>query len=294
MTISFSSFPGLPPGVVLTMVFIFGLLIGSFLNVCIRRLPAEQPEERSIVHPRSHCPHCKAPIDWYDNIPLLSYLLLAGKCRSCKMPISALYPVVELITALLFLASAAVFGLTFIALKWTIFACLMIVLVFTDIIARILPDPITFGGLAAGLVLAFFSVPEDGAAAWLSRRLFDFPPPAPVLSLADTLFGAALGGGLLWLVGEVYFKMRGREGMGFGDVKMMTLVGAFLGPQRTFLTILVGSLLGSILGLLFILVRRKGADYELPFGSFLGIAALLVVFFGTPVLEWYLRISGIR
>jgi leader peptidase (prepilin peptidase)/N-methyltransferase len=274
--------------------FVLGLLMGSFLNVCISRLPKENPAERSIVKPRSHCPKCKTPIAWYDNIPLLSYLLLGGKCRACMAKISAVYPGVELLTGLLFLACLSSFGISFAALKWALFSCVLLVLVFTDIFDRILPDAVNYFGLGAGLLLSLFFEPADGAAAWLAGKVFAYPPPSPVLSFVDALFGGALGGGLLWLVGVVYLKWRGREGMGFGDVKMMAMAGAFLGPQRTFLTILVGSLLGSGLGLLFILIRRKGSDYELPFGTFLGVAALLVVFFGNPVLDWYLRISGIR
>jgi leader peptidase (prepilin peptidase)/N-methyltransferase len=168
------------------------------------------------------------------------------------------------------------------------------VLVFTDIIDRILPDPVNYFGLGTGLLFAFFLEPSDGTAEWLARKIFAYPPPSLAQSMVDALLGATLGGGMLWLVGEVYLKWRGREGMGFGDVKMMAMAGVFLGPQRTFLTILVGSLLGSVLGLLFILVGRKDSNYELPFGTFLGVAALLVVFFGSPVLDWYFRFSGIR
>jgi leader peptidase (prepilin peptidase)/N-methyltransferase len=283
-----------PEAFIYAFTFVLGLLVGSFLNVCISRLPREEPAERSIVKPRSHCPKCKTPITWYDNIPLLSYLLLDGKCRACKAKISALYPVVELLTGLLFLACLSSFGVSFAALKWALFSCVLLVLVFTDIFDRILPDPVNYFGLGAGLLLSLCYEPADGVAAWLSGKIFAYPPPSPVLSFVDALLGGALGGGLLWLVGVVYLKWRGREGMGFGDVKMMAMVGAFLGPQRTFLTILVGSLLGSVLGLLFILLRRKDSDYELPFGTFLGAAALLVVFFGNPVLDWYLHISGIR
>jgi leader peptidase (prepilin peptidase)/N-methyltransferase len=274
--------------------FVLGLLVGSFLNVCISRLPKEEPEARSIVKPRSHCPKCKAPIAWYDNIPLLSYLLLGGKCRACKAKISAVYPAVELLTGMLFLACLLVFGESLAALKWAVFCSLLVVLVFTDILDRILPDPVNFFGLGVGLLFACLVELADGTAEWLARKLFAYPPPVPVLSFFDSIFGAVLGGGLLWLVGEVYLKWRGREGMGFGDVKMMAMVGAFLGPQRTFLTILAGSLLGSILGMLFIFFRRKGSDYELPFGTFLGVAALLVIFFGSPILDWYLRTTGIR
>lgn len=291
---SFTAVEFLPLGIVYLFVFVLGLMVGSFLNVCIRRLPKEAREERSIVRPRSHCPRCKTPIAWYDNVPLISYLVLRGKCRACQAPISAVYPAVELLTGLLLVACVGAFGLTLEATKWSVFVCLLVVLVFTDVFERILPDAVNFFGLGVGLVLSFVLASPDGAAEWLARRLFEFPPPEPALSFVDALLGAGLGGGLLWLVGEVYLKLRGREGMGLGDVKMMAMVGTFLGPQRTLLTILVGSLLGSVIGLLFIRLRRKGTDYELPFGAFLGVAAVLVVFFGDAALGWYLRISGLR
>jgi leader peptidase (prepilin peptidase) / N-methyltransferase len=159
--------------------------------------------------------------------------------------------------------------------------------VFTDLRERILPDVINYTGFAIGLAFSLAMSPTDGTANWLASRIFEFPPPAPVVSLADALIGAAVGSSLLWLVSELYFRVRGREGMGLGDVKMMLLVGAFLGVKRTLLTILVGSLLGSVLGMLFILVRRKNSEYELPFGSFLGVAAVLVAFFGTAAVNWY-------
>jgi leader peptidase (prepilin peptidase)/N-methyltransferase len=270
--------------------FLFGLIIGSFLNVCILRIPGG----KSIVMPASACPKCGAPIRPYDNIPVLSYLFLRGKCRSCKTPISPMYPLVELITGVLFLACYLAFGLTFEALKWTAFSAIMIVLVFTDLRERLLPDVVNFTGLALGLALSFFTKPTDGTALWVANHLFDFPPPAPVLSFADAILGAVVGSGLLWLVSEAYFRLRGREGMGLGDVKMMLMAGAFLGTKRTLLTILAGSLLGSILGLAVILARRKETDYELPFGTFLGMAALLVVFFGTPVVNWYQSMLLVR
>jgi leader peptidase (prepilin peptidase) / N-methyltransferase len=265
------------------LAFLFGLVIGSFLNVCILRIPGG----KSIVLPASACPKCGDPIRPYDNIPVLSYLILRGKCRACKTPISPMYPLVEFLTGLLFLACYSAFGLTTEALKWAIFSAIMIVLVFTDLRERLLPDVVNYTGLALGLALSFVTKPTDGSALWLANHIFDFPPPAPVLSFADAILGAALGSGLLWLVSEAYFRLRGREGMGLGDVKMMLMAGAFLGAKRTLLTILVGSVLGSVLGLVVILVRRKEADYELPFGTFLGAAALLVVFFGTPVVNWY-------
>jgi leader peptidase (prepilin peptidase) / N-methyltransferase len=271
-------------------VFLFGLIIGSFLNVCILRIPGG----KSIVMPASACPKCAAPIRPYDNIPVISYVILGGKCRACKTPISPMYPLVELLTGLLFLACYLAFGLTVETLKWAVFSAIMIVLVFTDLRERLLPDVVNYTGLALGLALSFFIKPTDGTALWIANHIFDFPPPAPVLSFADAIFGAAFGSSLLWLVSEAYFRLRGREGMGLGDVKMMLMAGAFLGTKRTLLTILAGSLLGSILGVAVILARRKEADYELPFGTFLGMAALLVVFFGTPVVNWYQSLLMVR
>jgi leader peptidase (prepilin peptidase) / N-methyltransferase len=271
-------------------VFLFGLIIGSFLNVCILRIPSG----KSIVLPASACPKCGEPIRPYDNIPVLSYLLLHGKCRGCKTKISWMYPLVELLTGLLFLGCFYAFGISVETEKWAAFSAIMIVLVFTDLRERILPDVVNFTGLAIGLLFSLFTKPTDGTALWIANHLFDYPPPAPVLSLVDATLGAAVGGGLLWVVSEAYFKLRGREGMGLGDVKMMLMAGAFLGAKRTLLTILAGSLLGSVLGVAIILARRKDADYELPFGTFLGAGALLVVFFGTPLVNWYQSLLMVR
>jgi leader peptidase (prepilin peptidase) / N-methyltransferase len=265
------------------LVFLFGLVIGSFLNVCILRIPREE----SVVLPASHCPACGAPIRPYDNIPVVSWLLLRGRCRNCKVRISTLYPTVELLSGLLFLACYFAFGLTAEALKWSVFAALIIVLTITDFRERILPDKVNFLGLGLGLGLSLFTPPVDGTALWLSGHLFTFPPPAPLLSIADALLGAGAASGLLWTVAEGYFRARGREGMGLGDVKMMAMVGAFLGLQRALLTILVGSILGSLIGGAIIAMRHKGRDFELPFGTFLGAGAMLVVFFGSPTLAWY-------
>jgi leader peptidase (prepilin peptidase)/N-methyltransferase len=271
-------------------VFLFGLIIGSFLNVCIVRIPSG----KSIVLPASACPKCGLAIRPYDNIPVLSYLLLRGKCRGCKTKISPMYPAVELLTGLLFLGCFYVFGISVETAKWAAFSAIMVVLVFTDLRERILPDVVNFTGLGIGLIFSLFIKPTDGTALWIANHLFDYPPPSPVLSLVDAILGAAVGGGLLWLVSEAYFKLRGREGMGLGDVKMMLMAGAFLGAKRTLLTILAGSLLGSVLGLAVILARRKDAEYELPFGTFLGAGALLVVFFGTPVVNWYQSLLMVR
>jgi len=280
----------LPATFIGSFAFLFGLIIGSFLNVCIVRIP----ERKSIVTPASACPKCGTPIPPYDNIPVLSYVFLGGKCRACKVKISAIYPLVELLTALLFLGCYLAFGLSLETLKWAAFSAVTIVLVFTDLRERILPDVVNYSGLGLGLVLSLVTRPADGTAVWLANRMFDFPPPEPALSLADALLGAMLGGGLLWLVSEVYFRLRKREGMGMGDVKMMLMVGAFLGPKRTILTIFAGSLLGSIIGVAYILAKRKGSSYELPFGTFLGMAALLAAFFGTQVVDWYQSLLMVR
>ena len=271
-------------------VLLFGLVLGSFLNVCIVRIPSG----KSVVLPASACPQCGTAIRPYDNVPVLSYLVLGGKCRGCKAKISLMYPVVEALTGLLFLGCYFAFGLTVEGLKWAIFSAILVVLIFTDLRERLLPDVVNYTGLGLALVLSFFAQPTDGTARWLSSHIFEFPPPSPVLSFADALLGATVGGGLLWLVSEAYFRLRGREGMGFGDVKMMLMAGAFLGVKRTLLTIMGGSLLGSILGIAFILSRRKDSDYELPFGTFLGFAAILAVFFGTPLVNWYQSLLMLR
>jgi leader peptidase (prepilin peptidase)/N-methyltransferase len=265
------------------IIFVFGLIIGSFLNVCILRIPIAE----SVVLPPSHCPSCGMPIKPYDNIPVVSWLVLAGRCRKCKARISAMYPMVELGTGLLFLACYLVFGINAEALKWAIFAALLIVLTITDLRERILPDKVNFFGFGLGLLLSLFTRPVDGTALWLANHLFTYPPPEAALSVADALIGAGVASGLLWLVAEGYFRARGREGMGLGDVKMMAMAGAFLGLQRALLTILLGSLLGSIIGIAVIAIGRKGRDFELPFGTFLGAGAMLVVFFGSPALDWY-------
>jgi leader peptidase (prepilin peptidase) / N-methyltransferase len=273
----------LPTPLIAAFTFVFGLIIGSFLNVCILRIPGG----KSIVMPASACPKCGTPIKPYDNIPVVSWLLLRGKCRGCKTKISPMYPLVEFLTGLLFVGSFLVFGLSVDTLKWCVFSAILVVLVFTDYRERILPDVVNYTGFAMGLVLSLFTKPTDGTSLWIANRLFEFPPPTPVLSLMDALIGAVVGSGLLWLVSEAYFRLRGREGMGLGDVKMMLMAGAFLGAKRTLLTILAGSLLGSVLGIVIIAAKRKDSDYELPFGTFLGAGALLVVFFGTPVVTWY-------
>lgn len=295
--------------VVIAFFFIFGTVIGSFLNVCISRIP----EGVSIVAPGSRCPRCEAPIKAYDNVPLLGWLWLRGKCRSCGFPISPMYPLVELLTGMLFVACYLDFGVTQATVKWLMFSCLIVVLTITDLRVRMLPDLVNWPGFVAGLFLSVVVPPEDGTALFLSANLFHRVPPVRLLGFLDALVGAAFGSLLLWGTAALYKVVRGREGMGLGDVKMMAMVGAFLGLRGTFLTILLGTLLGSVVGGAIILGlyvsgwqlvlaerasrRRLGtvtglrwaiaSQYQLPLGTFLGIAALLVVYVG-PQTERYL------
>ncbi len=233
----------------IAIFFLFGIVIGSFLNVCITRIP----EEKSIISPASRCPKCEAPIKPYDNVPVFGWLWLRGKCRACGQAISPMYPLVELITGLLFVAAFLEFGLTQATVKWLFFTCLILILTVTDLLVRMLPDLINWPGTAAGLMFSGFVPPNDGFAYVLGRRLFDLRLPGYAAGILDGILGAAFGSFLLWGLAAGYKVLRGHEGMGMGDVKMMAMVGAFLGVRGTFLTILVGSLLGTVMGISVIL-----------------------------------------
>jgi len=269
------------------IAFPFGLIIGSFLNVVIHRVPRGE----SVVTPRSHCPHCNHPIAWYENVPLLSYLALRGRCRECRAPISPRYLLVELLTGLMFAGLAAVFAFEPPFFKYALFASMIIALMFIDLHERLLPDVITFPGMAAGLVLALFVPVEDGGARFLLAVAGLRGAPGPLVSLSEALLGGAVGAGVLWLVAELYFRLRRREGLGFGDVKLMALVGIFLGMKSALLTIFLGSLAGSVIGGSYMLVHRKGTQYELPFGTFLGMMALFAMVWGREIVDWYLALS---
>jgi leader peptidase (prepilin peptidase)/N-methyltransferase len=258
-----------------------GLLIGSFLNVCIYRLP----RDLSVVKPRSFCPKCDGPISWFDNIPLLSYLLLRGRCRKCGAQISFRYPLVELLTAAAFFAAFWFLGRSVAAAKFAVFGAILIGLVFSDLEERILPDELTLGGAAAGIAFAVF-VPQDwGLISLLLRTVHN----ARLISAMEAAFAALFCAGTLWIVGALYQKVRNREGLGLGDVKMVAMIGAFLGLQGALMTLIVGSLLGAIVGLSYIWFTGKDAStYELPFGTFLGAAALGVGFLLNVV--WHNRL----
>jgi len=293
----------LPTTFIVIFVFLFGIVIGSFLNVCITRIP----EDVSIVSPGSRCPRCLAPIKPYDNVPVFAWLWLRGKCRNCGLPISPMYPLVELATGLLFVGCFFEFGLTQTLVKWLFFTGLIIILTVTDLRVRLLPDLITWPGFALGLLFAAIVPPSDDSSfliVSLSLRIFHALPPVRVVGIMDALIGAAFGSLLLWFLAVVYKLVRKREGMGLGDVKMMAMAGAFLGLRNTFLTILFGALLGSIVGIgvvgamyssafvkrLAERASRRGlgktnalrwaiaSQYQLPLGTFLGVAALVVMF----------------
>ena len=248
-----------------------GLLIGSFLNVCIYRLP----RDLSVVAPRSFCPECETTIHWYDNVPLLSFVLLRGRCRKCGARIPIRYPLVELLTAAAFFCAFRFLGASLGAVKYSLFGALLIMLVFSDLEERILPDEFTLGGIVLGIGFAYFVHLDDGLMAFFLRSLGN----AGLISMGESAFAALLCAGALWLVATLYEKLRHREGLGLGDVKMVAMIGAFLGMQAALLTLILGSLLGAVVGLLYIWTTGKDAStYELPFGSFLGIAALGVGF----------------
>ena len=267
------------------LLFLFGLVIGSFLNVCIHRLPRGE----SVVTPRSHCPHCNHLIAAYDNIPLISYLLLRGKCRYCHARISPLYFFVELSTGFLFLFFYWIFGLSSLLAKFVVLGAVLVTLTVTDWQTRLLPDRITFPGMALGLVFSQIVPVGDGSAPFLIRAVGIEELPWRLGSLLDSLLGAAAGAGLLYLLGELYFRLRHQEGMGFGDVKMMAMAGFFLGPKLVLLTIWLASISGALLGGSYILFSRKEwRSFPLPFGSFLGAGALIAAAWGRKLLDWYM------
>src|SRR5581483_93007 len=262
------------------LAFLAGLLIGSFLNVCVYRLP----RDLSVVRPRSYCPQCEKPVAWYDNIPVASYLILGGRCRHCKAKIPLRYLLVELATGAAFAICVLGLGLTLAALKYAIFSAILIMLLATDFDERILPDEFTLGGAAIGIVFAAVAPIESGIVAFLLSGALGLR----MASVAVALVSAWVTGWAIWLVGWLYEKIRHREGMGFGDVKMIAMIGAFLGFQETLLTLILASVLVSVGGVAYVLITKKDmSTYELPFGSFIGLAGLVVALWGHVIRVWY-------
>lgn len=271
------------------IVFIFGLLIGSFLNVCIVRLPRGS----SIVRPPSHCPRCREPIKFYDNIPIVSFLLLRGKCRNCGEPISWRYPGVELMNALLYLWIVREFGLGGQAFLLMAFCSALIVITFIDFDHQIIPDAITLPGVLIGISIAPFTMAALNEP--LPFNLGHLMPHAwpHLVSFLNSVIGMLCGALPLLTIGWIWEKLRHVEAMGGGDVKLMAMVGAFLGWKGALLTIMLGALAGSVIGLGLIVLKRHRMDKVIPFGPFLAAGALVTAFHGPDIIAWYLSLVRI-
>lgn len=252
-----------PEAMRLVMVGVLGLLVGSFLNVCIHRLPRDQ----SIAFPASHCPTCEHPLRWYHNLPVVSWLALGRRCAFCAAPIHWRYPLVELLNAGLWVLHGVLLPWEALLFVRMAFASALLVLFFTDLDCRILPNEITLGGVVVGL----------------SASAFVFPP-----GLQSALIGVILGGGVLWATGAAYERLRGVEGMGMGDVKMLAMVGAVLGWPLMLLTLVWSSIAGGLVGAVLLAFKADARTTALPFGSFLAPAALAASLVGQKVLDWYL------
>ncbi len=248
----------------LTILILLGLAVGSFLNVCIHRLPRGE----SLALPPSRCPACEYRLRWFDNLPVISYAVLAGRCRKCRSPISIQYPLVELTTMALFVIHGEVFGWSALLVPRLLFACAMIVLFAIDLEHHLLPNVITLPAIAIGLI----------SSAVL--------PPG----IVDALIGVVIGGGVLWLIGEAYYRYSGHEGMGGGDVKMLAMIGAFLGWKLVLVTLVLSSVAGSVIGLFVILIKRGGMKYALPYGTFLALGALVASLAGDQIVNWYVSL----
>lgn len=268
-----------------------GLAFGSFLNVCIFRLPKGQ----SVIAPRSHCPRCGQPIRWYDNIPVVSYLMLRGRCRDCHDPISVQYPLVEISTAAILVTAFARYQLSPEFIKAATLGMLCLILVFTDLKERRIPHPITLAGIGLGFLFSLLTPVDNRPLGWLFDRLGLFPE-GTWASVVAAGAGALAGGGLFYAVGTAFYYAGGRqkEYLGFGDVMMMLMVGSFLGPALTLMTILLGSILGTLIAVPLTVVSPRFRNYAWPYGSFLGAAAISTSLGGPAWLEAYLRWSGIR
>ncbi len=285
-------------------LFVIGLAFGSFLNVCISRIPRDE----SVISPRSHCPACGASLRWHDNIPLLSWLLLRRHCRDCGGRISLRYPTVELLTAVLFTACYGSFGPTLLTIKLCIFCFLLVGLIFMDAETGLLPREFTYTGIALGLGLSWI-IPTDSTGTQFFLRMYGLQPPAHAqLALFDSVIGALVGAGFFYLAWALYYLLRKRHGMGFGDIALMAMVGAFLGLKLTLFVIFSAPSAGATYAV-FLFARHKrntpemdefpdgGAQssaremfltQKLPFGVFLGACSLVAVFCGESIWRWYL------
>ncbi len=244
------------------IIFITGLCIGSFLNVCIYRLPLNQ----SIIKPSSFCPKCKTPLKWYHNIPVLSYFILRGKCAFCGEKISIRYLAVEIITGALLLINYRIFSINFDFFYYSLFVCLLIIVIFVDLKHMIIPDEISIGGIIAGFVMSFFS----SNIRW-----------------EQSLIGILIGGGILYAIILIYYLFTKKEGMGGGDVKLLGMIGAFLGYKSIFFVIFSASLIGTVIAVPFMIIKRKSKNFAIPFGPFLSIGALIYLYFGDEIIRLF-------
>ena len=260
---------------------VFGLIIGSFLSVCIYRWPREQ----SVVRPRSHCRHCNSVVGWKDNIPLFSYCFLKGRCRSCRGPISILYPIVELLNTVLWGYLFWRDGLDPATFKLAIFTSMMLILIFTDLTEYILPDEITIGGLLVAVLFIPVVPIEDRLTGII--WLFAARPAVWLVSTVESVVSALFIGGFLYTLRSIYFRMRKIEGLGLGDVKMMAMLAAFWGLVPTVMILMLGSIAGAIIGLVTIATTHKQWQHRLPFGSYLGATSILIMVWGEGILSWY-------
>ncbi len=258
---------GLDQIIFIISVFVFGSLVGSFLNVCIFRIPRKQ----SIVKPASNCPACKTPIAWYDNIPVISYLVLMGRCRICSAPISVIYPLVEFSTAMVSVFLFIKWGPSAEYVHLFIFWCALLVITVIDLQFKIIPDVISIPGIFVGFGFAFI---------------------LPGISWIDSALGTVIGGGVLLTVSIIYYGIRKREGMGGGDIKLLAMIGAFLGWQSLLMTLFVASLAGSIVGIGYIMLAGKDRTFPIPFGPFLALGALTFVIWGQKFMGWLLLPMG--
>jgi leader peptidase (prepilin peptidase)/N-methyltransferase len=247
-----------------SFAFIFGAVVGSFLNVCIFRIPAKA----SIIKPLSQCPHCHHPVRFYDNIPLISYIVLRGKCRDCGGKISWRYPVVELITAILSLLLFLRFGLTVNFLIFFVFTAVLIVITFIDLDHQIIPDVLTLPGIPIFFLAAIFLVKNPWKVPW-----------------QEALIGLLIGGGMLFTIAYIYQLITKREGMGGGDIKLLAMIGGFLGWKSLIFILLVSSFSGAIVGIAAMVIQKKDMKYAIPFGPFLSAAAIAYLFWGDAFMR---------
>jgi len=252
-----------PDHLLLCFAFVFGAVIGSFLNVVILRLP---DADKSVVFPASHCPKCSSPLHWYENIPILSYLFLRGKCGHCGVSISMQYPVVELMTGLLAAALFHQFGLSAATLGFFVFAAALVVIIFIDIHHQIIPDVISLPGIVLGFIFSFIN---------------------PLVTWQESLIGLLVGGGILYVIALLYIVIRKADGMGGGDIKLLAMIGAWLGWKSLFFVIFAASLTGSIIGIIAMRSQKKGGATRIAFGPFLSLGALCYLFFAEQILYFF-------